>query len=189
MNQKFYDLIEANPVIAAIKDEDGLNVCCKNEEIRVVFILYGDICNINDIVSKIHESGKIAMVHVDLISGLSSREITVDYIKKATDADGIISTKPSLIKRAKELSLYTILRIFIIDSMTFENINYQVLSGKPDMIEILPGLMPKVIKKVSDMVNIPVISGGLIREKEDVVEALSAGAISVSSTNQNVWLM
>ena len=189
MNQKFYDLIEANPVIAAVKDEKGLATCCTREEIRVVFILYGDICNIKDIVAKVHESGKIAMVHVDLITGLSSREIAVDFIKNETEADGIISTKPALIKRAKELSLYTILRIFIIDSMTFEYINYQVLSGKPDMIEILPGLMPKVIRKVSKMVKIPVISGGLIREKEDVVEALSAGAISVSSTNPNVWLM
>ena len=189
MNQKFYDLIEANPVIAAVKDDKGLETCCTSEEIRVVFILYGDICNIKDIVAKVHESGKIAMVHVDLITGLSSREIAVDFIKNETEADGIISTKPTLIKRAKELSLYTILRIFIIDSMTFENINYQVVSGRPDMVEILPGLMPKVIKKVCKMVKIPVISGGLIREKEDVVEALAAGAISVSSTNPNVWLM
>ena len=71
---------------------------------------------------KVREKGKIAMVHIDLISGLGSKEIAVDFIKKHTEANGIISTKPLLVKRAKELGLYTILRFFIIDSMAFENI-------------------------------------------------------------------
>ena len=39
MNQKLYDLIEANPVIAAVKDMEGLDACCQRDEIKVVFIL------------------------------------------------------------------------------------------------------------------------------------------------------
>ena len=50
MNQKLYDLIEANPVIAAVKDMEGLDACCQRDEIKVVFILFGDICNIITIV-------------------------------------------------------------------------------------------------------------------------------------------
>ena len=50
MDQKFYDMVEANPVIAAIKDNDGLEKCCKLEDIKVIFILYGDICSIAEIV-------------------------------------------------------------------------------------------------------------------------------------------
>ena len=45
--------------------------------------------------------GKKAIVHVDLILGLSSKEISVDFIKKYTKADGIISMKPTLIKRQR----------------------------------------------------------------------------------------
>ena len=105
MDQKFYDLIESNPVIAAVKDIDGLNACCAREEIKVVFILFGDICNIGTIVSQIKQADKVAMVHVDLITGLSGKEVAVDFIKNNTLADGIISTKPALIKRARELSL------------------------------------------------------------------------------------
>ena len=120
MNQQFYDAMEESPVIAAVKDFEGLEKCCRIEEIRVVFILFGDVCNIDEIVRKVREKGKIAMVHIDLISGLGSKEIAVDFIKKHTEANGIISTKPLLVKRAKELGLYTILRFFIIDSMAFE---------------------------------------------------------------------
>ena len=113
----------------------------------------------------------------------------MDFIKKHTEANGIISTKPLLVKRAKELGLYTILRFFIIDSMAFENISKQCHLVKADFIEILPGVMPKIIKKICKMGNIPVIAGGLVMDKEDVMAALSAGAISVSTTNQDVWLM
>ena len=125
----------------------------------------------------------------DRITGLSSKEVAVDFIRNNTSADGIISTKPALIKRARELSLYTTLRVFVLDSMAFENIEKQMSVARPDIIEILPGLMPKVIRRVCRLVKVPVIAGGLISDKEDVMAALSAGAISVSTTNQKVWLM
>ena len=187
MERKFYDYLDANPVIAAVKDMDGVRKCCGQEEIKIVFILFGDICTICQIVEELKAHGKVAMVHVDLISGLSGKEVAVDFIKKNTSADGIISTKPALIKRARELELYTTLRVFVLDSMAFENIEKQMGLARSDSIEILPGLMPKVIRRVSKLVKVPVIAGGLISEKEDVMAALSAGAISVSSTNPAVW--
>ena len=189
MDQRFYDMIEANPVIAAVKDEEGLEECCKLEEIKVIFILYGSICNIGDIVKKIKEADKIAMVHVDLINGLASKEIAVNFIKYSTEADGIITTKPILVKRAKELGLHTILRVFLLDSMAYQNIEKECVKVRPDIIEVLPGLMPKVIRKIAKSIRIPVIAGGLISEKEDVMAALDAGAISVSTTNPSVWEM
>lgn len=189
MEQKMFDLITADPVIAAIKDEEGLKACCRCADIRVVFILYGDICSIKRIVDQVKAADKIAMVHVDLIGGLSGKEIAVDFIRYETKADGIISTKPALIKRGKDLQLATTLRVFVLDSMAFENIQKQMSIARPDMIEILPGLMPKIIRRISRLVKIPVIAGGLISEKEDVVSALAAGATAVSSTNPRVWEM
>lgn len=192
MDQKFYDAVEASPVIAAVKDMKGLEKCCSVEDIKVVFVLFGDICTIGDIVAKIKEVGKIAMVHMDLITGLSSKEIAVDFIKESTHADGIISTKPALIKRGKELSLHTILRFFIIDSLALknvENLDKQHGGVKPDFIEVLPGVMPKIIKRICKSSRIPVIAGGLVTDKEDVMGALSAGAVSVSTTNEDVWFM
>ena len=83
MNQNFYEAVEDNPIIAAVKS------------MRVIFILFGDVCSIGSIVKTIRDAGKIAMVHMDLISGLSPKEIAVEFIKEQTEADGIISTKPS----------------------------------------------------------------------------------------------
>ncbi len=189
MNQNFYDAVADNPIIAAVKNMEDVEECCKQDDIRVIFILFGDVCSIGAIVKTIRDAGKIAMVHMDLISGLSPKEIAVEFIKEQTEADGIISTKPSLIKKAKEMSMYTVLRVFLLDSMAFENIRQQQHMIKPDFIEVLPGVMPKIIAKISYSVKVPIIAGGLITDKEDVMGALSAGAMAVSSTNHKVWNM
>ena len=135
------------PVIAAVKDEEGLRACL-DSEIRIVFVLYGDICSISGIVGRLKDAGKTVIVHLDLISGLSGKEIAVSFIHSTTAADGIISTKPALIRQAKELGMFTVMRFFAIDSMAFENIRRQSESVHPDFIEVLPGLMPKVIRRI-----------------------------------------
>lgn len=189
MKQIYYDMAADNPVIAAVKDMEGLEQCCKLQDVKVVFILFGDICNIADIVKRVKESKKAAIVHVDLIGGLGPKEVAVDFIKLHTIADGIISTKPLMIRRAKELEMCTVMRFFILDSMAFENIAKHLAMVKPDFIEVLPGVMPKIIRKVCRQVRQPVIAGGLITDKEDIMAALDAGAMCVSSTNQRVWRM
>ena len=113
MKQELMDAIQETPVIAAVKDDAGLCNALANENIRVVFVLYGDICNIASIVRRIHEAGRFAVVHVDLIAGLAGKEVAVDFIRSTTEADGIISTRQSFIRRAKELGLAAILRVFL----------------------------------------------------------------------------
>lgn len=188
MKREFKEALEDSPIIAAIKDNEGLQKCI-NSDSRIIFILYGDIVNIADIVQTVKDSGRIAMVHLDLITGLSSKEIAVDFLKKYTKADGIITTKPTLIKRAKELGLYTILRLFIIDSMAYENIERQVKSARPDLIEVLPALMPKIVSKICKISATPVIAGGLVSDKEDIMALLQAGVTSISSTNDSTWFL
>ena len=184
----FREAIENTPIIPAVKDEESLEVCLKSDS-SVIFILFGDICSIADIVERIKEKGKLAMVHMDLIAGLGSKEVSVDYIKKRTRTDGIITTKPILVKRAKELGLAAVLRFFIIDSMALANLSRQTREARPDCIEVLPGVMPKVIRKITKENKIPLIAGGLISDKEDVCNALDAGAVAVSSTNTKIWFL
>ena len=140
-----------------------------------------------EIVKRIKDSGKIAMVHVDLVAGLAGRDVAVQFIRRHTEADGIISTKPTLIAEAKKQGLYTVLRVFLLDSMAYQNLDREVRMCRPDCVEVLPGLMPKVIRRIREKNRLPLIAGGLISDREDVMSALDAGAISVSSTNQAVW--
>lgn len=188
MQKKFLEALEDCPVIAAVKNDAGLCKCLTCDS-NVIFILYGDILTIPDIVKKIKSAGKIAMVHIDLIQGLASREIAVDFIHACTDADGIISTKAPLIQRAKDLSMYTVMRFFLLDSMAYASIEKQLLHIHPDVIEVLPGPMPSVVKKVCAIAHCPVIAGGLVSEKSDVVALLDAGAACISTTKEEVWFL
>ncbi len=189
-NREFIDKIEMNPIIAAVKDDEGLKTAL-TEDVEIIFVLYGDICSIPGIVEKIKKAGKVAMVHVDLITGLNnSKEVCLDFIKNNTKADGIITTKSNLISHAKELELNTVLRYFILDSMALQNIEKQArMPGvRPDIIEFLPGIvLPKMIKRINKVSRVPIIAGGLIADKEDVMNALEAGALAISTTNPDVW--
>jgi glycerol-3-phosphate responsive antiterminator len=192
MGKEFVEKIEAAPVIAAVKDDEGLANCLRSD-VDVVFVLYGDVCSIADIVKAIKAAGKTAMVHIDLVSGLSAKESAVDFIGKYTEADGIITTKSNLISHAKEIGLDTVLRYFVLDSMALLNIEKQSHLGsaaRPDVIEILPGVLPpKMIREVCSKSRVPVICGGLIKEREDVMNALKGGAAAISTTSPKVWFM
>lgn len=188
MKKEFKEAIEDSPIIAAVKDDDGLQKCLTCDS-RIIFILYGDIISIPSIVEKIKEAGKIAMVHIDLIHGLQSKDIAVDFIKKYTKADGVISTKMTIIQRAKELGLHTVMRFFIIDSIAYHTMEKQIKNAHPDVIEVLPALMPSVLKRIVDFAKCPVIAGGLVSEKEDVMSLLEVGVSSISSTNNDVWFL
>lgn len=188
MKPSFYRILEDCPVIAAVKDDQALEASFRSP-CQIIFVLYGDICNVGQIVSRIKEEGRTAMVHLDLIMGLDGREIAVDYIKEKTGADGIISTKTTQIRYAKEKGLYAIHRFFALDSRSLENIYKQSMPGEPDCIEILPGLIPRVIERAVKAQKLPVIAGGMIESKEDVMMALKAGAAAVSTTHQELWFV
>lgn len=183
---KAIDLVETSPVIAAVKDDNGLKRCF-DSECQVVFILYGNICTIGGIVHQIKEHGKIPIVHADLASGLSSKEIAVDFIRQNTEADGIISTKPMLVKRAVELGLIGVQRTFIIDSMAMSTTKKQIDTFHPDLVEVMPGIMPRVLKEIKSYTDIPIIAGGLISDKKDIMAAFSAGADAISTTKEDLW--
>jgi len=182
------ELLESSPVIAAVKDEAGLKSCFTSD-CQMVFVLNATILNVGKVVRQIKEHGKYAMVHADLTQGLGSKEIAVDFIKETTEADGIISTKPALVRRAMELGMYGVLRAFVIDTMALQNTLKQIEIFRPDMLEAMPGIMPKVLKEIQKNSDIPLIAGGLISEKKDIIAAFSAGADGVSTTKEELWFV
>jgi len=182
----FMEATEGCPVIPAIKNDEWLEAC-KESDCGIAYIIYGDICNIAEIVQKVKAAGKMAIVHVDLINGLSSKEISVDFLKKYTDMDGIISMKPVMIKRAKELGIFTIQRFYVMDALSYANVVKHVKNCNPDVVELMPAGLSKIIKYLLEEIDKPVVASGLILDKEDVMGALKTGADAVSTTNREVW--
>jgi len=182
----FYDSVQDNPIIAAIHNVNDLNLAI-DTDCEIIFLLTGNIFNLKDVVEKIKQRGKEVYIHIDLLEGFSRDLVALKYIHENIRPTGIITTKSNLIKIAKEMNMFTIQRLFILDSMALETGINSIHMAKPDAVEILPGIMPKIIKKVYNTTNIPVIAGGLIQDKEDVIESLKAGAIGISSSSKDIW--
>lgn len=184
--EQFILATEKCPVIPEIKNDEWLEAL-KDSESDIAYVIYGDICTIPEIIDKVKILGKKAIVHVDLIGGLSSKEISVDFIKKYTKADGIISMKPALIKRANDLGLFTIQRFYMIDGITYFNVAKNIKNGNPDVVEVMPAGLSKVLKYMVEMIDKPIVASGLTQDKEDVMGALKAGAIAVATSNREMW--
>ena len=174
------------PVSAAVKTDDALTAALASP-CSTDILLARTMLNVGELVRRIHAAGKLAVVHIDLVDGLSAREVAVNSLIALCHPDGIISTHPSLIRRARHQGLLTIQRAFILDSLSLNNLSGQLEQGKPDFVEILPGIMPRVITEISTRTRVPVIAGGLLRDKADVMAAMRAGASAVSTSAPELW--
>lgn len=174
-----------SPIIGAVKDVKIIDKAL-NSGLRVIFMLCGSILNIEEIISRIKNSGKFVCVHIDLIEGLGRDSAAVEFLK-GVGADGIITTKPSLIKDARLCGIFAIQRLFMLDSRSLESGIKSIKEDHPDAVEIMPGIAAKVIGSIHEKVDIPVIAGGLILDKSDIIYALSKGAIAVSTSDVDLW--
>lgn len=182
------EVLLMHPVIASIKDEADL-AAVVNVQCPVVFVLFGSLLTISDIVERLKLAGKTVFVDVDLIEGFSNKPVAIDFLKGSTRLDGVLSSKPYMVKRAKEVGLMSVHRLFLIDSFSYRNLPKQVSISGADAVEILPGCMPRVLSWVREDIDQPLIAGGLVCDKQDVLSALDAGAIAIASSNRQVWNM
>ncbi len=180
------NILKNDKYIYAVKDDEGLKKAAISDS-KVVFVLYGTVMNIQNIVKYLKEYNKTVFVHIDLIEGLSTKEVAVEFIADNTGADGIISTKQALIKCAAARGLLTVQRFFLIDSLAFSNLVKQIKNSPLDVVEVLPACSTKVISKIVKLTELPVIASGLIQDKEDIMAALNVGAIAVSGTNFDLF--
>lgn len=186
MNEDVLCRIEENPVIAAVREESELGEAVSSS-VGAVFLLHADIFNIRRQVDYIKSNGKSALIHVDFLEGIGSDHRAIDYIREVIKPDGILSTRSASVKYAKGTGMLTVQRFFLVDSLSIDNLFKTVQSTQPDMVEVMPGIMPGVIRKITGKLKLPVIAGGLIADKAGIYDAIGAGAVGVSTSNVELW--
>lgn len=186
MKRDFIDIANENPVIAAIGDDKTLDEAL-NSECEILFFLYGSIFNIEANVKRAKMAEKMVFVHLDLLEGFSKDAIAVEYLCKKTELDGIITTKSSMIKAIKSYGKISIQRLFLIDSINFETGIKSVKQTQPDAVEILPGIMHQITEQIVAKTKMPIVTGGLIKTKDDIIKSLKSGAVAVSTSDPKLW--
>ena len=148
--KKCLHLLEKNPIIAAIRDPKDIYDAVASP-CQIVFLLTGNIYNLKTMIDYINVAGKYAFVHLDLLKGYGQDHYFVKYLKEELHPTGIISTRNSLITIAKRENLMTIQRLFLLDSSAMDVTINAARKIKPGAVEVLPGLVSKVIRKGDDM--------------------------------------
>lgn len=181
------DLLECNPIIGAIKGDEDLDRVIASD-CNVVFLLSGDILTLKEKVSKLKSHDKSVFVHLDMIGGISSNPVIIKYLKTEFNIDGIITTKINLVKKAIEEDIHVVQRIFVLDSISLQSSIENLKKYRPSAIEIIPGVVTKVVKKLNnEFPNLPIICGGLIDDKHEIIDVLKNGAMAVSTSKKELW--
>jgi len=179
------DLVEYQTIAAVQKIEDI--DAALDSKVNVIFLLVGSIFNVKELVEKIKASGKHVFLHMEFIEGIAADRSGVAYVSKYIQPTGIISTKNNLIRIAKEAGLMAIQRIFLIDRGAVIRGIKSAEQCQPDAIEVMPGIMPRIINEMTNMTALPIIAGGLVGNEQEIVEGLEAGALAVSAGSPNLW--
>ena len=181
--KRLFGYLEDNPIISAVKDkyfEDALN-----SPSNVIFLLGTSILKIENRIQKAHKANKLLFLHIDLADGIGKDKTAIEFLANL-GIDGIISTRTNLIKIARDNGLYTVQRFFALDSQGVDSIGDMLSSSSPDIIEIMPGVIGKIIEKFAKS-DTPVIAGGLIDTMSEIEIAIKSGAHKVSTAKEEFW--
>jgi glycerol uptake operon antiterminator len=176
-----------NRVIPAVKVDAGLKKALQSHH-DILFLLYGDIVSLDANVNAVLKSGKKPFVHLDMINGLANNTVVLEYFYRHFRREcGVITTKSNMARKALELGISVVQRYFMLDSLSVESAIEGIVKTRPDAIEIMPGILPRVIAHISRQTKVPVIAGGLIQTAADIEKILASGAIATSVSRCELW--
>ncbi|WNF37480.1 glycerol-3-phosphate responsive antiterminator [Bacillaceae bacterium IKA-2] len=152
-----------------------------------IVLLNSHIGQLKSLVQLAKSKGKKLLLHADLVQGLRNDEYAAQFLCQDIKPAGLISTRKNVVLTAKKHRLISMQRLFLLDSIALES-SYKLLeTTRPDFIEVLPGVMPHIIKEVFEKTGIPIVAGGLIRDRIEVENALKAGASAITTSRKELW--
>ena len=182
-------VLNKHPIIGAIKDIEDLEGVAA-EGMDVLFILRSKLSSLNKMVIQAKELDTLVFLHLDMVKGIGNDREAIKYLAEEIGIDGVVTTKSYLIKAAKKEDLITIQRLFLLDSESLRTGVNIINNTKPDLIEVLPGLVvPEMIDRLEDKIDLPMIAGGLIRDPLVVRKVLNSKVLAISTSDQELWKM
>ena len=178
-------IFETKKVAASVRSEEDFCSALESN-VEVIFLQNSNILNVKDQIERAHGADKKVFIHMDFAEGIGKDKSGLNLVK-LMGADGILTTKTGMIRSARDLGLLTVQRFFIVDSHSVDTAVDSIKIAKPDIVEIMPGVVDKKIREFADRVDTPILAGGLIEFEEEVDRALDAGAKAVSTANQKLW--
>ncbi|MGD8190688.1 glycerol-3-phosphate responsive antiterminator [Brevibacillus ginsengisoli] len=173
-------------LIASVKEPKYLEKAAE-AQVGAVVLSIGNIRVIKNYVDFFRGHSRPVFLHLERIGGISYDREGLAFLAQHVKPDGIVTTRNTLIKLAKKYELLTIQRLFLVDSDAVKSGLESVQETQPDAVEIMPALIPEYIEEYCRELQVPIIAGGLITKREQMVKALQHGAIAVSVGSHQLW--
>jgi len=176
-------------IVNYIKEKEGLTDSQVNDVLNKksgVLGISGVSSDFRDLETAVNDGNERAALALRIFAQ-KVRFYIGAYIAEMNGVDGILTTRTNIVRMAKEYNLTTVQRFFIVDSHSLNTSMESIKISKPDIIEIMPGIVTKKIKEFREKIATPIIAGGIIETELEVIAALEAGADIVSTGEVDLW--
>jgi glycerol uptake operon antiterminator len=178
--------LRAWPYCAAVKGEWQLDAALASRA-QVLFILRGDGLEMQPLLRRIHQAGRLAAVHLDLVAGIGHDHAGVRWLVRS-GADALISSHGHLVRTVKAAGVVAIQRLLLTDRDSIEAGLQAVERAQPNLVELLPGaVLPHVADLVLPRVGVPLLAGGFVTSRRTGDAVLAAGAAAISTSTRELW--
>ncbi len=128
-------------------------------------------------------------VNIDHINGIHPDAVGLRFLVDRFHVVNLVSSNPRVLALGKGLGLRTIQRVFAADSAGLEGALETLDPAIVDMLNISPApIIPYVLSYLLAAAPLPVIGSGLLQNTQQVRAILDAGAFSVATARQDLWV-
>lgn len=174
-----------DPCCAAIVAENQLAGALASRA-PMVFLLRGNGLALGATVERIQAAGKLAAIHLDLVDGVRADVQGVRWLARS-GADAIITSHGRLMTAIRDEGVIAIQRLLLSRRTHLDTSFTAVARARPDIVEVLPGVLLPTIADVMPRFGVPLLAGGFIRTDDDVRAVLASGATGITTSAENLW--
>ena len=181
----FVARLAQSPCCAAIVADPQLDIALGSAA-PVIFTLRGNGLEISTTVRRVHDAGKLIAVHLDLVDGLRADHAGVVWLARL-GVDAIITSHGQLMSPIRSEGAVAIQRLLLSRRSHLDTAVAAIGRSKPDIVEVLPGVILPSIRHRLPSFGVPLLAGGFVRTRADVQALLAAGAVGVTTSTPELW--
>lgn len=138
------------------------------------------------VVPALGRAGKLVFVNVDSSPGLAQDRGALEFIKNM-GAQGVVSTRLSLIEKGRPLGLLTMMKVFVTDRSNLRRSTDAISRGAPDLVEIMPAPIVGRMTAQAQRAMSPSVAAGFVESAADVALALALGSAAAATSDPRLW--
>lgn len=179
------EALHRNPVVAALYGVHSVDRFLSSSA-PVGLVANVSLAELAPLLAVLSAAGKFAFVNIDSSDGLAQDRAAVEYLRKI-GCQGVLSTRASVIQKANQLDMVTMQKVFVTDRSTLPRSINAIQQSRPHLVQLMPWPVIPYIPQAELAQLSPFIAAGFVRDQDELVRAVKAGAKAVSTSDVDLW--